>query len=245
MLVEPTDVAADDALAQRADPPADELRKIGMVESSDRHAAAPCDHPSTPGRVKGISSLDEVGLEGVQGAIPRARIERQAIVERARYRQGRQRRHRSAVHFGARSGYDDRMLPRGVRAQPGVLRRQVAFDPAAGGRIEQSRVDQMHALIRLTIPCVPASSGPALHILGRSAVKRASLLGVVLHNRGGVRKPGRGVGRRRARKRASALPETRARRSVPRRSPVSPGARRSRPRRSCAGPPVVRIPTAR
>jgi hypothetical protein len=36
----------------------------------------------------------------------------------------------------------------------------------------------MHALTRLMILCVPASSGPALHILTRKAVKRVAGAGV-------------------------------------------------------------------
>ena len=77
-----------------------------------------------------------------------------------------------------------------LRQQLNVLRRQVSFDAATGGRIEQSRVDQMHALTRLTILCLPASSGPALHILTRNAVKRMAAPGGVLHNIGLVQSSG-------------------------------------------------------
>ncbi len=148
MVVQPANVAADDLLADGADPAADQLREIGMVEGGGGHAAAPRDDPGAPGRMKGVSGLDDVRFERVQNAIPAAWIQREAVVECAGNRQGGQSGDAAACHLSPRPRYDDRMLPGGMRGQPRVLRGQVPFDAAARRRIEQGGVDQVHAFPR-------------------------------------------------------------------------------------------------
>ncbi len=94
--------------------------------------------------MKGVSGLDEIGLERVEQPIPAARVQGQAVVEGARYFKSGERGNTAALGIRMFARHDDRMLPGGMRGEPGVFRADVAFHAAAGRRIKKGRVHQMH-----------------------------------------------------------------------------------------------------
>ncbi len=143
-LIQPAQITADRLLAPRAQPAAHDLGEIGVIERDDRNATIPRYRGGTPGRMERVSRFDQIRLELLEKSDPAARIQRQAIVERAGYRKSRKRGNAAALHARPRPGHDDRVLPGSVRAEPGMLRGNIAFYAAAGRRIKKCRVHQMH-----------------------------------------------------------------------------------------------------
>jgi len=143
MLVQPLNVAAQHGLGAKQ-PPSDELRQIRVIEARERDAAALRHEPAGPGRVEDVARLDQRRLQRIEQPRPTPRIERQAVVEGPGHRVTRQRAHAAALDVRLAAGHHDGVFPRGVCREPGVLRREVALHAAAGRRIKQSRVDEMH-----------------------------------------------------------------------------------------------------
>jgi hypothetical protein len=165
-LVQPAHVAADRRFREdAAEAPADDLRQVRVVERRERDAAAPRHLPGAPRGMKRVPGLEQRRLQRLEQAHPAARINRQVVVEGAGDRIARNGTHAAALDGAAAAGYDDGVVPGGVRGEPRVFRRQVALHATAGRRIKQGRVDEMHGLLYRT--CDPWPAGPrrlALHL---------------------------------------------------------------------------------
>jgi hypothetical protein len=103
------------ALAHAADAPADDLRKIRVIEGCERNAAALRHAPCAPGRMKSITDLDEVRLECVQKRRPAARIQWQAVIESARQGHARYGADAPALNVFALAGDHHGVLPGRMR----------------------------------------------------------------------------------------------------------------------------------
>src|ERR1700761_5922326 len=156
-LIHPADVTAQDPLTDAPNACADDLRQVGMIEGRDRDTQALAHVSCTPGRMKRISGLYQTRLECCEQIGPAFRVERQPIVETAGYDKAAQRTDSAPVNAILGARHHHRVLPRGMSRQPGVLRIQIAFDYAAGGRIEEGRIDEMHRIHRPSSDPLPAS----------------------------------------------------------------------------------------
>ena len=98
-----------------------------------------------PGRMKGITGFDQIGLQRLEHLCPASRHQRQPVIERAGHLDAGKRADAAALDVGRIARHQQRVLPVFLGLHPGVLGIQVAPDAAAGRRIKQCGVNQMHA----------------------------------------------------------------------------------------------------
>ncbi len=116
-----------------------------MIERDRGNIPTPCDTPRAPCGMKRIADFDEVRLEPFEQATPATWIQRQAVVESAGPGVTRNRGDAARFDMLRFSWHEDGMFPARIGGEPRMLRREIALHAATRRRIEQGRIDEVHA----------------------------------------------------------------------------------------------------